>query len=74
MILLNLKHQLKQKEYLPKNIKKITWNTLTELNVKISSYFYSSDEKKIKGEQCLEKIIEILEEKGEDYLLSKLSL
>ena len=59
---------------LEKEHKKVSWNTLTELNVKIASYFYSSDIRKIKGEKCLEKIIEILEEEGEDYLLNKLSI
>ena len=47
-------------EVLEKEHKKVLWNALTELNVKIASYFYSSDIRKIKGEQCLEKIIEIL--------------
>ena len=43
-----------------------------KLNTKITSFFYESEDKKTKEEQCLEKIIEILEEKGEDFLLNKL--
>ena len=62
----------KQVKQLRRDAKKVTWNTLTELNTKITSFFYESEDKKAKGEQCLEKIIEILEEKGEDFLLNKL--
>lgn len=60
---------------LEKEYKKVSCNTLTELTlileVNIGSYFYSPVIRKIKGEQRLEKIIGILEEKGEDYMLNK---